>query len=152
MVNISDCSGWYSVASIQWLLFSAPGGRAAEPQLLPGEAHGRRAGGRLDHHDRLDLIENYYLLDYLDLLDLLSHFDRLDNIDNLGGFGDLDDPNLNVLAQERTYFLEQEDSSGYLPVFRNIRLPHLINHHMDVAMLVSDRSSDGVLECTAVLG
>jgi len=37
------------------------------------------------------------------------------------------------------YFLEQEDSKGYLPVFRNIRLPHLINHHMDVAMLVSDR-------------
>jgi len=40
---------------------------------------------------------------------------------------------------ERLYFLEQEDSKGYLPVFRNIRLPHLINHHMDVAMLVSDR-------------
>jgi len=37
------------------------------------------------------------------------------------------------------YFLEQEDAQPYLPVFRNIRLPHLINHHMDVAMLVSDR-------------
>lgn len=37
------------------------------------------------------------------------------------------------------YFLEHEDSQVYLPVFRNIRLPHLINHHMDVAMLVSDR-------------
>ena len=35
--------------------------------------------------------------------------------------------------------MEQEESTGYLPVFRNIRLPHLINHHMDVAMLVSDR-------------
>jgi len=37
------------------------------------------------------------------------------------------------------YFLEQEEAQPYLPVFRNIRLPHLINHHMDVAMLVSDR-------------
>merc|ERR1719495_2023470 len=42
-------------------------------------------------------------------------------------------------GQEKRYFLEQEESTGYLPVFRNIRLPHLINHHMDVAMLVSDR-------------
>jgi len=42
-------------------------------------------------------------------------------------------------GQDRAYFLEQDDSTGYLPVFRNIRLPHLINHHMDVAMLVSDR-------------
>jgi hypothetical protein len=24
-------------------------------------------------------------------------------------------------------------------VFRNIRLPHLVNHHMDVEILVSDR-------------
>jgi len=37
------------------------------------------------------------------------------------------------------YFLEQEEAQPYLSVFRNIRLPHLINHHMDVAMLVSDR-------------
>jgi len=42
-------------------------------------------------------------------------------------------------GQEKRYFLEQEESTSYLPVFRNIRLPHLINHHMDVAMLVSDR-------------
>jgi len=38
-----------------------------------------------------------------------------------------------------TYFLDLDAASQYLPVFRNIRLPHLINHHMDVAMLVSDR-------------
>ena len=55
-----------------------------------------------------------------------------------------------ILAQERSYFLEQEDSSGYLPVFRNIRLPHLINHHMDVAMLVSDRWSALVYCCSGV--
>ena len=55
-----------------------------------------------------------------------------------------------MLAQERSYFLEQEDSSGYLPVFRNIRLPHLINHHMDVAMLVSDRWSALIYCCSGV--
>lgn len=38
-----------------------------------------------------------------------------------------------------SYFLELDSAKPYLPVFRNIRLPHLINHHMDVAMLVSDR-------------
>jgi len=37
------------------------------------------------------------------------------------------------------YFLESESASSYLSVFRNVRLPHLINHHMDVGMLVSDR-------------
>lgn len=37
------------------------------------------------------------------------------------------------------YFLDTEEAKPFLAVFRNIRLPHLINHHMDVEMLVSDR-------------
>jgi len=37
------------------------------------------------------------------------------------------------------YFLNTPEAEPYLSVFRNIRLPHLINHHMDVEMLVSDK-------------
>ena len=37
------------------------------------------------------------------------------------------------------YFLECPEAAPFLSVFRNIRLPHLINHHMDVEMLVSDK-------------
>lgn len=37
------------------------------------------------------------------------------------------------------YFLDTSEAAPFLSVFRNIRLPHLINHHMDVEMLVSDR-------------
>ena len=36
-------------------------------------------------------------------------------------------------------FLETPAAAPFLPVFRNIRLPHLVNHHMDVEMLVADR-------------
>ena len=36
-------------------------------------------------------------------------------------------------------FLETAEAAPFLPVFRNIRLPHLVNHHMDVEILVSDR-------------
>lgn len=36
-------------------------------------------------------------------------------------------------------FLETAEAAPFLPVFRNIRLPHLLNHHMDVEILVSDR-------------
>jgi hypothetical protein len=37
-------------------------------------------------------------------------------------------------------FLETaEEAAPFLPVFRNIRLPHLVNHHMDVEILLSDR-------------
>jgi len=38
-----------------------------------------------------------------------------------------------------TYFLDTTEADPFLAVFRNIRLPHLINHHMDVEMLVSDK-------------
>ena len=37
------------------------------------------------------------------------------------------------------YFLQCSEAAPFLSVFRNIRLPHLINHHMDVEMLVSDK-------------
>ena len=37
------------------------------------------------------------------------------------------------------YFLDTAEAAPFLAVFRNIRLPHLINHHMDVEMLVSDK-------------
>ena len=33
------------------------------------------------------------------------------------------------------YFLDTAEAAPFLAVFRNIRLPHLINHHMDVEML-----------------
>jgi hypothetical protein len=36
-------------------------------------------------------------------------------------------------------FLESPEAAPFLGVFRNIRLPHLVNHHMDVEILVSDR-------------
>jgi len=42
-------------------------------------------------------------------------------------------------GRQHKYFLEEAASAQYLAVFRQVRLPHLINHHMDVAMLVSDR-------------
>ena len=48
-------------------------------------------------------------------------------IHNNGGTSDVD------------YFLNTPEAEPYLSVFRNIRLPHLINHHMDVEMLVSDK-------------
>ena len=37
------------------------------------------------------------------------------------------------------YFLDTDEAKQFLAVFRNIRLPHLINHHMNVEMLVSDK-------------
>jgi hypothetical protein len=36
-------------------------------------------------------------------------------------------------------FLETAVAAPFLPVFRNARLPHLVNHHMDVDILVSDQ-------------
>ena len=37
------------------------------------------------------------------------------------------------------YFLDTDEAKQFLAVFRNIRLPHLINHHMNVEKLVSDK-------------
>ena len=42
-------------------------------------------------------------------------------------------------TENTEYFLDTREAEPFLSVFRNIRLPHLINHHMDVEMLVSDK-------------
>jgi hypothetical protein len=42
-------------------------------------------------------------------------------------------------GEEEETFLESGEAAPFLGVFRNIRLPHLVNHHMDVEILVSDR-------------
>jgi len=41
---------------------------------------------------------------------------------------------------ERTeYFLNSDRAKPYLAVFRNMRIAHMINHHLDLEILVSDR-------------
>ena len=45
----------------------------------------------------------------------------------------------NSNSNNTEYFLDTPEAAPFLSVFRNIRLPHLINHHMDVEMLVSDK-------------
>ncbi|XP_023346472.1 germ cell-less protein-like 1 isoform X2 [Eurytemora carolleeae] len=37
------------------------------------------------------------------------------------------------------YFLDSESAKPYLAVFRNMRIVHMINHHLDLESLVSDR-------------
>jgi len=37
------------------------------------------------------------------------------------------------------YFLDSDKAKPYLAVFRNIRVAHMINHHLDLEILVSDR-------------
>ncbi|XP_040571309.1 germ cell-less protein-like 1 [Lepeophtheirus salmonis] len=43
-----------------------------------------------------------------------------------------------LYAKESKFFLNLETGSSYAPLFRALRLPYLVNHHLDLEMLLSD--------------
>jgi len=44
-----------------------------------------------------------------------------------------------VRTKTKRFFLETRDGRPYVEVFRALRLNHLVNHHMDMEMLLTDR-------------
>lgn len=52
-------------------------------------------------------------------------------------------PNLNLLQErvrrDKRFFLETEEGAMYSKVFKSLRFNHLVNHHMDMDMLIKDR-------------
>ena len=43
------------------------------------------------------------------------------------------------VARDKRFFLETQDGTPYAPVFKSLRFNHLVNHHMDMDMLLKDR-------------
>ncbi len=43
-------------------------------------------------------------------------------------------------SKKEPYFLETSDGAPYADVFRGLRFNHMINHHMDMEMLLSGGS------------
>ena len=43
------------------------------------------------------------------------------------------------VERDKRYFLETEQGAPYASVFKSLRFNHLVNHHMDMDMLLKDR-------------
>ena len=44
-----------------------------------------------------------------------------------------------VKTKTKRFFLDTRDGQPYVEVFKSLRLNHLVNHHMDMEMLLTDR-------------
>ena len=43
------------------------------------------------------------------------------------------------MKRDKRFFLETEEGAAYAKVFKSLRFNHLVNHHMDMDMLLKDR-------------